>query len=413
MSILREVPGTRRTVAASSSDRLSSVLLEAIARAPGCTRSFLVDVAGLSRGTVSQRLDGLIDTGLIVEEIGVSTGGRPAGQLRLNSGAGVLLAGDLGGTHCSVAVTDLSASVLASRTYDIRIADGPESILSVMDAVFQELLIDAGKSSADVRAIGIGVPGPVDHSTGTVVRPPIMPGWDGYEVPAFFSQRYAAKTLVDNDVNLAALGEYWARAEHDRHVLFVKISTGIGCGIVSNGKLHRGEQGSAGDIGHIQVPESEGAICSCGNTGCLEAVAGGDAMARKLRQLGIAEALTSRDVRRLAAEGNIYARKEVREASKSIGKVLAAAVSFYNPSAIVIGGPFADLNEDFLAGIRSAIYLRVLPLATRSLRVESSQQNERAGILGAAVLALQFILSPAGVESLLKLSNSVSIRSEN
>ena len=409
MSIVRDV-SERNQPLPSSNERLSSLLLEAIARTPGCTRSFLVDVSGQSRGTVSHRLDGMIDAGLVLEEIGTSTGGRPAGQLRLNNAAGVLLAADLGATHCSVAVTDLAASVLAARTYHLRIADGPEAILSGMDEVFRELLVEAGKSPSDVRAIGIGVPGPVEHSTGTVVRPPIMPGWDAYPVPGFFAQRYSAKTLVDNDVNLAALGEYWARAEGDSHVLFVKISTGIGCGIVSNGKLHRGEQGAAGDIGHIQVPGSEEAICSCGNTGCLEAVAGGDALARNLRELGVTEALTARDVRRLAADGNIYARREVREASRHIGKVLAAVVSFYNPTAIVIGGPFADLNDAFLAGIRSEIYQRVLPLATRTLRVESSRQHERAGILGAAVLALQFILSPEGAESLLKRPGTDSTR---
>lgn len=378
-----------------------SALLQAIAREPRCTRSHLAELTGLSRGTVSSRIDQLIASGLVVEHTGSSQGGRPAGELQLNGDFGVILAADLDATQCYLSISDLSGSTLAVKSYELSIAGGPKLVLDSIDKAFQKLLKAAGKRVADVRAIGIGVPGPVEHSTGTVVRPPIMPGWDGYVVPEFFAERYPVPTLVDNDVNLAALGEYWARNDDTEHILYIKISTGIGCGIVSGGRLHRGAQGAAGDIGHIQIPGEDESICSCGNIGCLEAAAGGDALARKLRAHGIPEAITSRDVTRLAAEGNIYARRAVREASVSIGKVLATIVSFYNPSIIVVGGPFAELNEELLAGIRAAIYDRALPLATRSLQVEISAKKESAGALGATVLALEHVLSSHGLGHIL------------
>ncbi|MBJ2121902.1 ROK family transcriptional regulator [Arthrobacter sp. MSA 4-2] len=393
--------GRSRSEALPSAHADLSALLHAIARRPRCTRAYLTRLTGLSRGTVATRIEELIATGLVVEEAGASKGGRPPGELRLNGAAGVILGADLGSSHCRVSASDLAGVPLASASYDLRIADGPAAVLGSLDEAFQDLLSSAGKRPSDVRAIGIGVPGPVEHSTGTVVRPPIMPGWDGFAIPEFFADRYSVPTLVDNDANLAALGEYWARREDYEHILYVKISTGIGCGIVSGGALHRGAQGAAGDIGHIRVPGGEDLLCSCGNMGCLEAVAGGEALARRLRAQGVAEARTSRDVTRLAAEGNPFARRAVREASESIGRVLATLVSFYNPNAIVVGGPFAELNEELLAGIRSAIYHRALPLATRSLRVESSSRAETVGVRGAEVLALQQALSPEGLQQLL------------
>ncbi len=378
-----------------------SALLHAIARRPRSSRAYLTQLTGLSRGTVANRIDELIALGLVIEKAGASKGGRPPGELHLNGASGVILGADVGTADCRVSVADLAGVKLSSTTYGHRIADGPAFVLERLNDAFQEVLAAAGKEKSEVRAIGIGVPGPVEHSTGTVVRPPIMPGWDGFAVPGFFAARYGVPTLVDNDANLAALGEYWARREDTEHILYVKISTGIGCGIVSGGALHRGAQGAAGDIGHIRVPGGEDSICSCGGMGCLEAVAGGEALAQKLRTQGVAEARTSQDVTRLAAEGNLYARRAVREAAESIGRVLATIVSFYNPDAIVVGGPFAELNEELLAGIRSAIYRRALPLATRSLRVESSSHADTVGVRGAEVLALQHALSPGGLGHLL------------
>jgi predicted NBD/HSP70 family sugar kinase len=239
------------------------------------------------------------------------------------------------------------------------------------------------------------VPGPVEAESGTVVRPPIMQGWDGYRVPAYFEGLYAAPVLVDNDVNMMAFGEYVHRRESE-HLLYVKVGTGIGCGIVSGGVLHRGASGAAGDIGHIRLPGHDDVLCQCGNTGCVEAVASGSALAAALRAEGLGAA-RARDVVRLVSEGHPVARRQVRLAGQRIGEVLASLVSFHNPDTIVVGGVLAQLHEDLLADIRGVIYRRALPLATRSLRIETSVLGERAGVLGSARMAARHLLSPRGM----------------
>jgi predicted NBD/HSP70 family sugar kinase len=380
---------------------VGSQLLSLIARQPGILRVDLVDASGLSRSAIAQRVDEFVRLGLVLETPGRSVGGRPPLELAINPRLGVLLAADVGARYTWLAASDLSGTELAWDGFDMDISDGPEAVLSEVDRRFALLLAGVGRAAEDVLAIGIGVPGPVENSTGTVVRPPIMPGWNGYRVPAFFADRYAAAAIVDNDVNLAALGEYSLRAQADEHLLYVKIDTGIGCGIVSGGVLHRGAEGAAGDIGHIRVPGEADLLCTCGNVGCLEAVASGDAIARRLRALGLAHVLDARDVTRLAIEGNGLAHRAVLDASDQIGSVLASIVSFFNPNTIVIGGPLTDLNEELLAGSRTAISGRALPLATRELRVERSVDGERVGRTGARLMALDHVLSPAGLGRIL------------
>lgn len=391
--------GAARAVSGLPDPDTLSTLMEHIAAGSAVTRAALARATGLARSTVSQRVDALLATGLIVEDgTAPSGGGRPALLLRLNPEAGLILSADLGATHAWLAISDLGGQRLATTDHDNDIDREPKQVLDEVDRGFSELLAKAGCDAQQVRAIAVGVPGPVEFSAGKVVRPPLMPRWDGYPVPAYFEERYpAAQTVVDNDVNLMALGEHRTHYPEVKHLLFVKVGTGIGCGIVIDRKLHRGAEGSAGDIGHIRLPDSD-AECRCGKSGCLEAVAGGGALAERLAHLN---ATTARDVARLAAEGNLQARQAVRVAAQHIGEVLAAIVSFANPEAIILGGSLARLNETLLAGIRSGIYDRALPLATRSLRIETSALDEGAGTAGAIALAQQHVLKPAGVAKLL------------
>jgi predicted NBD/HSP70 family sugar kinase len=203
--------------------------------------------------------------------------------------------------------------------------------------------------------------------------------------------------LVDNDVNIMALGEHWTNWRDTDHLLFVKVGTGIGSGIVAGRAIHRGAEGAAGDIGHIRVGGHDDVTCRCGNTGCLEAVAGGRALARRLSEIGI-EAQDSRDVVRLVRAGEPPAVRMVREAGRSLGEVLAASVNFFNPAVIVIGGDVAEAHEQLLAGVREVVYQRSLPLATRHLRVVPSALGDRAGVTGAAVMVIEHILSPEAVD---------------
>lgn len=367
-----------------------------VADGAATTRSALIAATGLSRSAIAQRVDLLIERGLLVESEPLATDrGRPPYALDLASDE-VLVAGvDVGATHSRVALSTLAGRVLAERASEIDINEGPERILSGVSARIETLCRDSGRTLANVRAIGIGVPGPVEAESGTVVRPPIMQGWDGYRVPAFFEGSLAVPVLVDNDVNMMAFGEYVHRRESE-HLLYVKVGTGIGCGIVSGGVLHRGASGAAGDIGHIRLPGHDDVLCHCGNAGCVEAVASGSALAAALRAEGL-DAHRARDVVRLVSEGHPAARRAVRLAGQRIGEVLASLVSFHNPDTIVVGGVLAQLHEDLLADIRGVIYRRALPLATRSLRIETSVLGEQAGVLGSARLAARHLLSPRGI----------------
>ena len=372
-------------------------LLHLIRSGRARTRSELATVTGLARSTVAQRVDALLARRL-VREAGEdpSTGGRPPTVLAFNSHAWVILAADLGATHARLAVTDLAGQPLSERAADMDIADGPDRVLAWVQDTFDELLVEAERSPDEVAGIGIGLPGPVEFATGRPVNPPIMPGWDGVVVPAVFD-RYGTPVLVDNDVNIMAAGEYWARYSDERDLLFVKVGTGIGCGIVAGGRIHRGAQGAAGDLGHIQVPDRPDAPCRCGNVGCVEAVAGGAAIARSLRDAGI-DAQSSRDVVRLVRAGDATAGRLVREGGRVLGEVLAAAVNLLNPSVIVIGGDLANAHEQLLAGVREVVYQRSLPLATQHLEIVRSHLGDRAGITGAAAMVIEHVLDPIRVD---------------
>jgi predicted NBD/HSP70 family sugar kinase len=377
-----------------------SELAGLVADGAATTRSAIVGATGLSRAAIAQRVDLLIERGLLVEtEPAPTDRGRPPLALDLSDARIVVAGCDLGATHSRLAIATLSGRVLAERARSIDINAGPDAVLGTVRADLEELLGEAGRPADHLRAIGIGVPGPVEFASGTVVRPPIMAGWDGCRVPAFFEGHYAAPVLVDNDVNTMALGEYTHR-QASRHLLYVKVGTGIGCGVVSDGVLHRGASGAAGDIGHIQLPGHEDVLCHCGNTGCVEAVASGAAIAAALRSQGT-DAARAADVVRLVSEGHAAARRQVRLAGQRIGEVLASLVSFHNPDTIVIGGVLAQLHEDLLADVRAVIYRRALPLATRSLAIETSVLGERAGVLGAVRLAARHLLSTEGMAGII------------
>lgn len=382
-----------------------SPLLRHIAQGSATTRAHLARVTGLSRTSVSQRVDALLSNDLVIEDgTAPSDGGRPALRLRINAEAGLILVADLGATQARFAVSDLAGAELASGIHELVIDQEPTQVLAWADRHLRALLDTAGRRTRDVRAVVVGMPAPVEFGTGTAVKPPLMPQWDGYSVPRYFAERYDADTLVDNDVNLMALGEHRAVHPDLEHLLFIKVGTGIGCGVIVSGQLHRGADGAAGDVGHIRVPDCD-TPCRCGNTGCLEAVAGGQALASHLTAKGVAAA-TVRDVARLAAHGNTLARQEVRTAAQHIGEVLAAVVSFANPSAIIVGGALAQLDEVLLSGIRSGVHGGALPLAQRSLRIGASVLGERAGTAGAIALAQERVLSEEGLAKMLRIRRS-------
>lgn len=362
------------------------------------TRSELAATTGLGRSAVAQRVDALLARGLVGSAgEAASTGGRPPAQLAFNPGARLALAVDVGATHVRIGLTDLASTVLAEDRGELDISLGPEVVLSWAVEHGRALLDGLGRPASDLVGVGIGLPGPVEHATGRPRNPPIMPGWDGFDVQGHVGSALGTVVVADNDVNVMALGERFLGFPDVEQLLFVKVATGIGSGIISHGTLHRGADGAAGDLGHVQVAGADDVLCRCGNRGCLEAVASGAAVAGRLRGDGV-DPHGSGEVVALVRAGSVEALQEVRQAGRVIGEVLAGAVSLLNPSVIVIGGSLAAAGDPLLAGVREVVYRRSLPLATANLRIVPAVGGERAGIIGAACLVIDEVLSPAAVD---------------
>ena len=358
-------------------------------------------MTGLARSTVAQRIDALKTAGLIVELDGAapSTGGRPPSLLGFNADAGLILAADLGATHSRVSVSNLLAEPLVDTTAEIDINLGPTEVLSWLDETFTRLLKEIGRPKGDVRGVGIGLPGPVDFARGMAVNPPIMAGWHQFPVADHHRTAHGVPVLVDNDVNIMALGEYWVMEPKVEDFLFIKVGTGIGSGLILGGRLHRGAKGAAGDIGHVRATPDE-ALCRCGNNGCLEATAGGGAIAAHLTERGH-EASDSRDVVRLVQTGDREAIRSVRAAGRLIGQVLASTVNLLNPALIMVGGDLSKAEPQLLAGIREIVYQRSTTLSTTDLQITVSSLGDRAGITGAAAMVIEHIFAPGAIDHVL------------
>src|SRR5215211_1011975 len=370
------------------------------------SRSKLPRLIGVSRSKISLEVGGLLEAGLLVEDgLAESEGGRRSSLLGIPPSAGLIAAVDLGATCIDVALITLGGEILAHRGESADIKDGPRIILGRVKVRLEELLGEQSAESREVLSVGIGIPGPVEHAAGVLRSPPIMPGWDRFLIQDAFAAEYAAPVFVDNDANVMALGKHWGGVGREvDNMLFVKIGTGIGGGIIADGCLYRGVQGCAGDIGHICV-EPDGPVCSCGNKGCLEAMAAAPAIAAKAERYAEESispvlrevfdergALTARDVGEAASLGDYHALQIIRESGRLVGQVLAILVSTLNPSLIVVGGGVANIGNSLLAEIRTAVYRRSLPLATRDLPIVLSALDQEAGVTGASVLAVEGVL---------------------
>ncbi|MEV6521208.1 ROK family protein [Longispora sp. NPDC051575] len=362
------------------------------------SRAELAARLDVPRSRLAGELETLHDDGLIREAgLAASRGGRRSPLIELAPDLR-LAAVDLGATSLDVAITNGMLEPVASYSEAVDIREGPRTLLRRVN----ELLAKARADGAYDRllAIGIGIPGPVSYRDGVPIAPPIMPGWDHYPIREQLGRDHGCPVAVDNDVNIMAIGERHGGVSRSVDtVLFVKIGTGIGCGIHIDGKVFRGPDGCAGDIGHIQV-DPDGLPCSCGNIGCLEAHFGGSALTRDAlaaarddsspalaARLAEAGTVTPLDVAEGAAAGDLVCIALVRDGGHRLGVVLAGLVSFINPSMIVIGGGLAGLGHILLAELRSVVYRRSLPMATGNLPVVLSELGSSAGVIGAAVLA--------------------------
>ena len=360
-----------------------------------------VDLSGLinaSRTTIAAEVGRLTELGF-VRGAGdaASRGGRRSKLVSLRDDL-TFVGVDIGSTSIDVALTTAQIEVQAQVSEDSDIREGPQVVLSRVRELITKLRVE----HPELRpvAVGIGVPGPVDFDRGRPVSPPIMPGWDRYPVRDALASALGLPAALDNDVNVMAIGELHAGVARSLDsFLFVKIGTGIGCGIVVHGELYRGVDGCAGDIGHIRA-EATGPTCACGNIGCLEAFFGGAALARD----GLAAAQSDRSailshllatdghisaghVAKAAAAGDPLSVGLVRSGGQRVGTVLASLVSFFNPAMVVVGGEVSRIGHELLAEIRSTVYQRSLPLATENLPIVHSEMEGQGGVVGAARLA--------------------------
>jgi glucokinase-like ROK family protein len=377
-------------------------LLDHVFWSSSISREALASGSSFSKSRANAAVAGMLEQG-VLEATGeqVATGGRRAETLRLARGLGVLLGVALGATGLEVGVLAPDLALLAHHSEPADVRDGPAVVLSRVRSLMRELLKQCGARPRDVIGIGIGVPGPVDFGLGQLVNPPLMPEWDAYSIRDDLRADYAAPVFVDNDVNVMALGELWRMQRALQNFLVIKVGTGIGCGIVCHGVVYRGANGSAGDVGHICV-DPAGPRCHCGNLGCVETMAAGPAIARAateaaqsgqsalLKQmLDERGVLKLQDVAQASRAGDVAANAIVQRAGALIGQMLASVVNFHNPSHVFIGGGIQRIGPLFLAAVRQSVYHRSLALSTRHLEIQYTPLGERAGIVGAGVLAMQ------------------------
>ncbi|MEU8664000.1 ROK family protein, partial [Actinoplanes philippinensis] len=290
-----------------------ALVIDLVRSGSATTRPELVDLTGLGRKVVTQRVDQAIELGLLEDgQLAPSSGGRQARTLHFRAKAGYVYSALLGASEFTAAILDLSGEIITSHHEDFNVDQGPDTTMRRVENAFTQL----GRSTGLNRpwGMGIGVPGPVEFATGRLVAPPIMPGWDGFSVRSWFRDHYDAPVWVDNDVNLMALGEWTAGKPRDgRDMLFVKAGTGIGAGLIVRGRVLRGDRGAAGDIGHVHVSDDPAQICRCGRTGCLEAVASGWSLLE--------------EATRRAAESDRLSAVLTKHGTLSLGEIGAAAVA--------------------------------------------------------------------------------------
>ena len=376
-------------------------ILDLVRHGHAQTRGDVLSVTGLSRMTVSQRVDALLAARLLVEgDTTAATGGRHRRSLLFNSDHSRVAVAAVDTTHARLAVTDLGGRVSTQQTLQVEVAHGPAEVLDVIAAGLVDLLARQGADPTELCGIGLSLPGPIDPVTGRPNEPPIMPGWDAYPVTDHLTATLPGPPVhTANDADAAALGEFAAGYPQSRTLCLVKVSTGIGAGIVVDGRSYTGSDGGAGDIGHIRVDPASELLCQCGAHGCLAALASGRAVARRLTELG-KPATHGLEVRDLLRAGDPDAGRLTQEAGRRIGEVLAGVVSLLNPEILLVGGALA--SAPLLSGIRETLYRLCLPRATRHLTLQLGALGDEAAVVGLARLVVDRELSADAVNQRLR-----------
>jgi predicted NBD/HSP70 family sugar kinase len=363
------------------------------------TRKDLVDVTGLTRKAVTQRVEQALELGLLeLGDLAPSDGGRQARRLRFRARSGHVYSALIGSGEITAAVLDLDGAIVGTEHRDWSTGTGPEPTMKQLDGMFEQLARRTGH--AEPWAIGVGVPGPVEFATGRLTAAPALPGWDGFSVRSWLRDHYDAPVWVDNDANLMAFGE-WSRGtpRDGRDLLFLRVGTGIGAGLIVRGRVLRGQRGAAGDIAHLHVTDDPGARCRCGRTGCLEAVAGGWALLRKATELAAESPLLSEvlrehgeilsgDLGKAVVAGDPLALRLVDEASVALAEAVANLVTFCDPGAVVVGGGVLRTGQRFLDRLAETVGQRC-----DELTIRAASLGHLEGVIGAGLLAAENLLA--------------------
>jgi predicted NBD/HSP70 family sugar kinase/biotin operon repressor len=363
-------------------------VIDALRHRGTASRSDLAQLTGLSRTTIATLVADLQGRGLVVDADGAKAGsrGRPPGLLRLHAAAGAAVGIDFDHPHLRVAVADLSSAILAEERIELDVDHEAAASIDAAVELVDALLAEADIDRADVVGVGMGLPGPIDRRAGTVAAS-VLPAWSGVHAGTELASRLGLHVEVDNDANLGALGEVsYGAGRGLADVIYVRIGSGIGSGLVLGGRLYRGANGMAGELGHVQV-RPEGAVCRCGNRGCLESVAALGPVLGSLQEAHGAD-LGLDEVVDLLEAGDVGAKRVVNDAGREIGRVLADLCNHLNPAAIIVGGDLSVAGEPLLAGIREALDRYAQPGAAEAVEVKSGVLGERAEVLGALALVI-------------------------
>ncbi|GAB76937.1 Sugar kinase of the NBD/HSP70 family, may contain an N-terminal HTH domain [Austwickia chelonae] len=392
-------------------------LLAVIRESGGLTRRDLIDMTGFARATVESRLDALLGSGLIVERARQGgSGGRPPKVFSFNEQAGYLLSVVLGSSHTRIGVSDLGCRTVALEDLDVDMSAGPGVVLGAVGTRLRRMLEQRGIEPRTVLGVGVGVPSPVELG-GRMARPPERGGlsdlggqWADVviarEIMAFLPGLgvEAVPVVVDKDANIMALGEWRTTWPDVRDLIVFKVGITLACGIVANACVVRGVGGIAGDLGHVPDPASD-VRCRCGQSGCAEAVASGEAIRRALGERGRG-LKRGRDIVELLHAGDPEVAEHVVRAGRHIGRVIGDAISTLNPELVVVGGTLAEDNPLLIDSIRSVAASRVHPLAAASTQIVASTIKEDTGVIGAALLALEEALDPVVVDAMVGAGRS-------
>jgi glucokinase-like ROK family protein len=372
--------------------------------AGGISRADLARRMGLTRAAVTSIINDLLAEKLVREaENGPATGGRRPILLEINPKRGYLIGIDMGATHLGMVITDFSAQILSDMEVPFDVTLGPQKCLAIMDEHLQKCVNAVGINRNELVAVGLGVPGPVVFDTGIVSAPPIMPGWDCYPIRDHLKEIWGIPIALGNDAEYGALGEWaYGAGRGTNNLVYIKVGTGVGAGLLLDGHIYRGATGSAGEIGHITIKE-HGPRCSCGSYGCLEALAGGLAIARKAReavesgrrtQLSAIdfESISAKDVAVAARLGDLVAQQIVTEVGGYIGIAVADLINLVNPGMIVIGGAVSQMGDMLLEPIRKVVRERSLRVSAQNVRITTAILGRRSSSMGAIVQVLNAVL---------------------